>query len=204
MGPVEKEVAQTTSSLSSFSTDSEDDVEKKKQPDVVVPTDVEKVIEVEEVTKQETPSETPIIEKITGIFKRDQGSSSSSSDSEDEKEDVNPVPCKEEVVHTKSESSSSSSSSEDKEIVVVDEVPKQPTPSDKTVTEKITGIFKRDRSTSSSSSDSVDGKEHEIPLPVEKEVVHTTSSSSSSFSDSEDDVEKKKQPDVVVPTDVEK
>merc|ERR1712223_866140 len=94
------------------------------------------------------------------------------------------------LVHTKSESSLSSSSSEDREIVVVDEVPKQPTPSDKTVTEKINGIFKRDRSTSSSSSDTDDGKKHEIPLPVEKEVVHTTSSSSSSSSDSEDDVEK--------------
>ena len=143
------------------------------------------------------------MEKITGIFKRDQSSSSSSSDSESEKDDVQPVPHMEEVVHRKSESISSSSSSEDKEIVVVDEIPKQPTPSDKPVTEKITGIFKRDRSSSSSSSDSDDEKEHAIPLPVEKEVKHTTSESSSSSSESEDEVDKKKQPDVVVPTDIE-
>ena len=40
---------------------------------------------------------------------------------------MKPVPHKEEMVHRKSESVSSSSSSEDKEIVVVDEIPKQPT-----------------------------------------------------------------------------
>merc|ERR1711972_516999 len=140
--------------------------------------EVEKVIVVEETEKQETPSETPIKEKITGIFKRDQSSSSSSSDSDDEKEDVKPVQHKEEVVCKKTESISSSSSSETTKVVVEDDVPKEPTPSDKGVTEKITGIFKRDRSISSSSS-------------------------SSSSSDSEDDVEKKKQPDVVVPTDIE-
>merc|ERR1712240_981497 len=174
----------SSSSSSSSSSDSEDDVEKKKQPDVVVPTDieetreVEKVIEVEETEKQETPSETPLKEKITGIFKRDQSSSSSSSDSDDEKEDVKPVPHKEEVIRKKTESISSSSSSEDTKVVVEYDVPKEPTPSDKGVNEKITGIFKRDRSISSSSS-------------------------SSSSSDSEDDVEKKKQPDVVVPTDIE-
>ena len=68
---------------SSSSSESEDEVDKKKQPDVVVPTDieerpdaeVEKVIKVEEVTNQETSSDTPIMEKITGIFKREQSSS---------------------------------------------------------------------------------------------------------------------------------
>merc|ERR1712126_596461 len=105
----------SSSSSSSSSSDSEDDVEKKKQPDVVVPTDieetreVEKVMEVEEKGKQETPSETPIKEKITGIFKRDQSSSSSSSDSDDEKEDVKPLPHKEQVIRKKTESISSSS-----------------------------------------------------------------------------------------------
>ena len=64
--------------------------------------DIEKVIKVEEVTNQETSSDTPIMEKITGIFKRDQSSSSSSSDSESEKDDVKPVPHKEEMVHRKS------------------------------------------------------------------------------------------------------
>merc|ERR1712226_1373422 len=91
----------------------------------------------------------------------------------------------------------------DKEIVVVDEVPKQPASSDKDVTEKITGIFKRDRSSSSSSSETDDEKEHEIPLPSEKEAKHTTSESSSSSSESEDEVDKKKQPDVVAPTEIE-
>ena len=84
------------------SSESEDEVDKKKQPDVVVPTDieerpdadVEKVIKVEEVTNQETSSDTPIMEKITGIFKREQSSLSSSSDSEIEKDDVTPVPRK--------------------------------------------------------------------------------------------------------------
>merc|ERR1712226_1738080 len=151
--PSEKEAKQTTSESSSSSSESEDEVDKKKQPDVVVPidieerpdADVEKVIKVKEVTKQETSPDTPIMEKITGIFKRDQSSSSSSSDSDGEKDDVKPVPYKEEVLHTKTESISSSSRSEDKETVVVDEVPKQPTFSDKDVTEKRTGIFKRDR-----------------------------------------------------------
>merc|ERR1712098_33150 len=59
------------------------------------------VIEVEETEKQETPSETPIKEKITGIFKRDQSSSSSSSDSDNEKEDVKPLPHKEEEIRKK-------------------------------------------------------------------------------------------------------
>ena len=93
------------------SSEAEDQVDKKKQPDVVVPTDieerpdadVEKVIKVEEVTNQETSSDTPIIEKISGIFKLDQSSSPSSSDSESEKDDVKPVPHKEEMVHRKSE-----------------------------------------------------------------------------------------------------
>ena len=40
-----------------------------------VDADVEKVIKVEEVTNQETSSDTPIMEKITGIFKRDKRSS---------------------------------------------------------------------------------------------------------------------------------
>ena len=88
--PVEKEVKHTTSESSSSSSESEDEVDKKKQPDVVVPTDieerpeadVEKVIKVEEVTNQESSSDTPIMEKITGIFKRYQSSPSSSSDSE--------------------------------------------------------------------------------------------------------------------------
>ena len=53
---------------------------------------------------------------------------------------MKPVPHKEEMAHRKLESVSSSSSSEDKEIVVVDEIQKQPTPSDKPVTEKITVI----------------------------------------------------------------
>merc|ERR1711997_216772 len=93
--------------------------------------------------------------------------------------------------------------SEDKDIIVVDELPKQTTPSDKDITEKITGIFKRDRSISSSSSESDDEKKHEIPLPSEKEAKHSTSESSSSSSESEDEVDKKKQPDVVVPIDIE-
>merc|ERR1712136_135744 len=101
----DRSISSSSSSLSS--SDSEDDVEKKKQPDVVVPTDieetreVEKVIEVEETEKQETPSETPIKEKITGIFKRDQSSSSSSSDSDDEKEDIKPISHKDKVLSKK-------------------------------------------------------------------------------------------------------
>ena len=76
------------------------------------------------------------------------------------------------------------------DVIVVEEPAKEPTDPDKGVLEKMTGIFKSDRSISSSRSAS----EEDIPIvkPTSSmdKVLSDKSESSSSSSDSDDDDEK--------------
>merc|ERR1711981_1333083 len=114
--------------------------------------DTQKYIVEKKEKKQPIAPDHNVIEKIIGIFKRDQSTSSSSSESDAEKDIEKLTPPKEEVLPSKSESSSSSSESSDEEVkpvkksVVVENEPKQPTSPDMEVKETITGIFKRDQS----------------------------------------------------------
>ena len=182
---IDKALSDKSESSSNYS-DSDDEGEKVMPSKQNVPKEVPREVDivVAEPQKEAATRDKTVIEKITGIFKTEQSVSSSSSESEEETHIVKPTSPIEDVVRDKSDSSSSSSDSDDerdnvvpskkplheevpkeidvkrKDVIVVEESAKEPTDPDKGGLEKITGIFKSDRSISSSSSAS----EEDIPI----------------------------------------